>query len=135
LLAIACRRGDIKGSDVGAIRIEANYSLIDVARTVADRFETAAAMPDSRNPRLQIHRAHGPAQPPPRPVPPPRAERPSRARVSAEPTVKPDRPSRARVGEPPPPVSAGAKPPRVSRVNPDVPRGGKWTGPVLRRRK
>jgi ATP-dependent RNA helicase DeaD len=129
LLAIACRRGDIKGSDVGAIRIEASHSLIDVARAVADRFEVAAAKPDPRNPRMQIHRAHGPsgARPPgrseggsggasagPPPSPPPvRAERPSRARVNAEPADRPPRPE----------------------ARPDPPRGGKWTGAILRRRK
>ncbi len=138
LLAIACRRGDIKGSDVGAIRVEANYSLIDVSRAVADRFEAAAAKPDPRDPRLQIQRSHGAGSvpPPPRPAAPPRAERPSRARMSSEPQTKaeakPERPSRARVGGDSP---EGARPPRPSRINPDAPRGGKWTGPVLRRRK
>ncbi len=141
LLAIACRRGDIKGSDVGAIRVEANYSLIDVSRAVADRFESAAAKPDPRDPRLQIQRANGPSMPPPpRPAAPVRAERPSRSRVAPEPPapVKAERPSRARAGgESPQAGQAGhaGKPPRVSRINPDVPHGGKWTGPVLRRRK
>jgi ATP-dependent RNA helicase DeaD len=67
LLAIVCRRGGIRGSDVGAIRIDANESLIDVASAVADRFETAAAKPDPRNPRMQIHRQGRGRPPKPRP--------------------------------------------------------------------
>jgi ATP-dependent RNA helicase DeaD len=57
LLAVACRRGGIKGSDVGAIRVEADHSLIDVARDVAEGFETAAVRPDPRDPRVRIMRA------------------------------------------------------------------------------
>ena len=59
LLAMACRRGNIRGADVGAIRVEAAYSLLDVARTVADSFETAAGQPDPRNPRVSITRVAG----------------------------------------------------------------------------
>jgi len=57
LLAVACRRGDIRGSDVGAIRVEGAYSLLDVTRDVADGFETQAARPDPRDPRVRITRA------------------------------------------------------------------------------
>ncbi|MGD0673856.1 MAG: DEAD/DEAH box helicase [Polyangiaceae bacterium] len=57
LLAIACRRGKIQGSDVGAIRVESTYSLIDVARHVADTFEGAAVRPDPRDPHVRITRA------------------------------------------------------------------------------
>ncbi|HEX3771707.1 MAG TPA: DEAD/DEAH box helicase, partial [Polyangiaceae bacterium] len=38
LLAIACRTGNIKGSDVGAIRIEPGFSRIDIAGDVAEGF-------------------------------------------------------------------------------------------------
>src|SRR6202012_460793 len=64
LLAVVCRRGNIRGSDVGAIRIEATHSLVDVARPVADRFEADAARPDPRDPRVRITRADAPAGPP-----------------------------------------------------------------------
>jgi ATP-dependent RNA helicase DeaD len=57
LLALACRRGSIRGSDVGAIRVEADYSLIDVGRGVADAFERDAGRPDPRDPRVRITRA------------------------------------------------------------------------------
>lgn len=132
LLAIACRRGDIKGSDVGAIRIEANYSLIDVARPVADRFESAAARPDPRNPRMQISRASGPSMPPPRPAPPIRPDRPSRPHPAG--AIGPDRPSRPRAPGP-------VRPDRPSRprpaARPRVVEGTKWThgGDRLVRRK
>src|ERR1019366_4869638 len=56
LLAIACRSGNVKGSDIGAIRVEATYSFIDVARDVADAFAIAAARPHPRNPRIRITR-------------------------------------------------------------------------------
>src|SRR5580658_3697774 len=53
LLAMTCRRGNIRGSDVGAIRIESGYSLIDVARPLADAFEVAAGLADPRNPKVR----------------------------------------------------------------------------------
>jgi ATP-dependent RNA helicase DeaD len=56
LLAMSCRRGNIRGEDVGAIRVESAYSLIDVARGVAGAFEQDAARPDKRNPEVQITR-------------------------------------------------------------------------------
>lgn len=72
LLAMTCRRGNIRGSDVGAIRIESGYSLIDVARSLADAFEAAVGPPDPRNPKVRITRAEssngsrpGPGRPPP----------------------------------------------------------------------
>lgn len=66
LLAIVCRRGNIRGEEVGAIRVEAAHSLVDVAAHVADRFEVKAAEPDSRNPQVHIARAtpvHGVVRP------------------------------------------------------------------------
>jgi ATP-dependent RNA helicase DeaD len=57
LLAMTCRRGNVRGSDVGAIRIESGYSLVDVARPLADAFEVAAGLPDPRNPKVRITRA------------------------------------------------------------------------------
>jgi ATP-dependent RNA helicase DeaD len=72
LLAMSCRRGDIRGTDVGAIRVEADHSLIDVAQSVADAFEVKAGRPDPRNPRVRITREgarpltpRGRARPPP----------------------------------------------------------------------
>jgi len=56
LLALACRRGKIRGSDVGSIRVEGTYSLIDVASAVAASFENEAAQPDPRDPRVKIAR-------------------------------------------------------------------------------
>ncbi|HEY8042185.1 MAG TPA: DEAD/DEAH box helicase [Polyangiaceae bacterium] len=60
LLAVACRRGNIRGSDVGAIRVEAAHSLIDIARDVAQAFEVAAGRPDPRDPRVRITRIDEP---------------------------------------------------------------------------
>jgi ATP-dependent RNA helicase DeaD len=74
LLAMTCRRGNIRGSDVGAIRIETGFSLIDVARDLADAFEREVARPDPRNPKVRITRAESPATAP-RPPPPGRRQR------------------------------------------------------------
>jgi ATP-dependent RNA helicase DeaD len=57
LLALACRRGNIRGSDVGAIRVEGEWSLLDVAGNVAEGFERDASRPDPRDPRVRITRA------------------------------------------------------------------------------
>jgi ATP-dependent RNA helicase DeaD len=57
LLAIACRRGEIRGSDVGAIRVEADHSIVEVARSVAGAFATHAARPDPRDRRVLIRLA------------------------------------------------------------------------------
>jgi ATP-dependent RNA helicase DeaD len=56
LLAMVCRRGEIRGSDVGAIRVERTFSIVDVAQDVAAGFEQAAAEPDPREPRVVIRR-------------------------------------------------------------------------------
>ena len=128
LLAIACRSGNVKGSDIGAIRVEATYSFIDVARDVADAFAIAAARPDPRNPRIRITRGdeaprearpertdHAPREVrPERTGPRPRDARPERAesrprevraaRVDAPRDVRPEPPSRPKAPhtEPPP---------------------------------
>ncbi len=59
LLAMTCRRGNIRGSDVGAIRIESGYSLVEVARPLADAFEAAVGPPDPRNPKVRMTRVDG----------------------------------------------------------------------------
>jgi ATP-dependent RNA helicase DeaD len=56
LLAMLCRRGDIRGTDVGAIRVEPTFSIVGVASDVADAFERAASQPDPREPAIQIRR-------------------------------------------------------------------------------
>jgi hypothetical protein len=59
LLAVVCRRGDIRGRDVGNIRVERNYAIVEVANAVADHFATEAAKPDPRDPRVTV-RAYDP---------------------------------------------------------------------------
>ncbi|HYP76370.1 MAG TPA: DEAD/DEAH box helicase [Polyangiaceae bacterium] len=54
LLAMACRWGEIRGSDVGAIEIERDYSRLSVKASVAATFAEATSKPDSRNPRVTI---------------------------------------------------------------------------------
>jgi ATP-dependent RNA helicase DeaD len=133
LLAIACRAGNVQGTDVGAIRVEATHSLIDVAREVADAFALAAARPDPRNPRVRITRA-GEAPPEarvgqgdagPREARPDRAEsrprdaRPGRPHASPR-DARPPTPPRPRAPQTEPPPPAPAPRPR----SPERPRGG-----------
>ena len=85
LLAIACRRGDIAGTDVGAIRIERTFSIVNVASEVADVFEQNSAERDARDPSVRFRRDDAgasarPAQPEARSHAPhaARQERPAR---------------------------------------------------------
>ncbi len=54
LLALVCRRGGIRGSDIGRIHIARRYAVVEVAPTVADAFARAAQEPDPRDPRVAI---------------------------------------------------------------------------------
>jgi ATP-dependent RNA helicase DeaD len=54
LLAMACRRGQIRGADVGSIRVGPSHSVIEVASHVADAFAAAATRPDARDPSMTI---------------------------------------------------------------------------------
>jgi ATP-dependent RNA helicase DeaD len=56
VLAMACRRGRIEGTNIGAIRVFRNYSVVEVASDVAEAFATAAAEPDARDKRIVIAR-------------------------------------------------------------------------------
>ena len=133
LLAVACRRGNVKGSDVGAIRVEAAYSLIDIARDVADAFEREAARPDPRDPRVLITRGADPrpaagtaaagtgragptagtASRPRRP-PPPRASASRPARPSARAARRPPAASAARGAADAIPRPRGRRPPATA---------------------
>ena len=54
MLAMVCRRGGIRGADVGNIHIARGFSIVEVASAVADAFSEASARPDPRNPRVHI---------------------------------------------------------------------------------
>jgi hypothetical protein len=49
---MVCRRGGIRGSDVGAIRVARTFSTIAVSGTVASAFEKATREPDPRDPKV-----------------------------------------------------------------------------------
>ena len=121
LLAVACRRGNIRGTDVGAIRVEAAYSLIDIAPGVAEAFERDAGRPDPRDPRVHISRGSDaaashpsslpprPPSPTPRPPPPPSPRPPSPAPRPAPASMQPEAPPRATYAVPPAPSDAPAR--------------------------
>jgi ATP-dependent RNA helicase DeaD len=56
LMAVACRRGNVGGKDIGAIRLGPTWSTVEVAAHLADAFAESAAKPDERNPRVQFAR-------------------------------------------------------------------------------
>jgi ATP-dependent RNA helicase DeaD len=60
LLALVCRRGQVRGGDVGAIYVESLFSIVHVESGVADAFARAASRPDPRDPRVVIRREGGP---------------------------------------------------------------------------
>jgi ATP-dependent RNA helicase DeaD len=55
MLAVLCRRGNIQSSDVGAIRIGAHDSMVEVRSDVAEAFSSAAGRPDPRDPRVKVY--------------------------------------------------------------------------------
>jgi ATP-dependent RNA helicase DeaD len=63
LLAMVCRRGDVRSTSIGAIRVGPHQSMVDVATSVAAAFARAAEQPDPRNPRVRIQRWNHDAAP------------------------------------------------------------------------
>jgi ATP-dependent RNA helicase DeaD len=54
MLAVVCRRGNIRGADVGAIRIGPTSTIVEVRHDVAADFAARAKMPDPEEPRIRI---------------------------------------------------------------------------------
>jgi ATP-dependent RNA helicase DeaD len=54
LVAMLCRRGGIRSSDIGAIRVNRNSSSVEVAARVSDVFSVATRVPDARDPNVSI---------------------------------------------------------------------------------
>ena len=67
ILALACRRGGVDRTALGAIRMDAFDSYFEVTKESAEAFELAATAPDERDPDVLIRKA-GPGEtgPPPR---------------------------------------------------------------------
>jgi ATP-dependent RNA helicase DeaD len=60
LLSHICRRGGLASHQVGAIKVQAKSSIIDIASDVAEAFESKARRPDKRDPGILIHRLAAP---------------------------------------------------------------------------
>ncbi len=54
MLALVCRRGDVRSSSIGSIRISDHATVVDVRKSDAEAFEKAASRPDTRDPRIKI---------------------------------------------------------------------------------
>jgi ATP-dependent RNA helicase DeaD len=76
LVPMLCRRGNIRGTDIGAIELTPRFSFVDVATRVAVEFERAARRPDPRDPGVFVQR-EGDARLGRQASLPPRRKRPS----------------------------------------------------------
>jgi ATP-dependent RNA helicase DeaD len=93
LVAMLCRRGDIRGSDIGAIEVSRFFSNVEVSARVAAGFARNTSEPDPRDPRVIVtplregRSAERPGRPaPPRTAPPrPAPSRPAHDRRSPPP--------------------------------------------------
>jgi ATP-dependent RNA helicase DeaD len=56
LLPMLCRRGNIRGTDIGAIDLRPSFSVVEVATRVAADFERATRRPDPRDPAILVRR-------------------------------------------------------------------------------
>ncbi|MBK7949241.1 MAG: DEAD/DEAH box helicase [Deltaproteobacteria bacterium] len=74
LLSHVCRRGGITSDQIGAIRVFAKNSIVEVANEVAEAFEARTREPDERDPGILIERA--------------RAESAERSRAAARPIAQ-----------------------------------------------
>jgi ATP-dependent RNA helicase DeaD len=54
LVAMLCRRGGIRSSDIGAIRVSRDFSSVEVAARVSEGFRHATRAPDRRDPNVSI---------------------------------------------------------------------------------
>ncbi len=63
MLAVICRRGNIRGADVGAIRIGPTSTIIEVRNDVAADFAARARQPDPEEPRIRITEMRDAGQP------------------------------------------------------------------------
>jgi ATP-dependent RNA helicase DeaD len=63
VLALVCRRGDIRGTSVGSITVGDSESVVEVGSDVAASFAASAAKPDARDKRVRIERLDGGARP------------------------------------------------------------------------
>jgi ATP-dependent RNA helicase DeaD len=54
LVAMLCRRGDIRGSDIGAIEVSRFFSNVEVSARVAAGFARNTSEPDPRDPRVVV---------------------------------------------------------------------------------
>jgi ATP-dependent RNA helicase DeaD len=73
MVAMLCRRGGIRSSDIGAVRISARVSEVEIAKEVAAQFARAVSEPDPRDPRVRIAPLRSQARAGAKPKPPQRA--------------------------------------------------------------
>jgi len=136
VLAMVCRKGGIRGNEVGAIRIGDAQSSFEVASSVAASFAQNVKKPDPRDPRIRIEPSAGSNQvfetsmppvlgvvgPEPRhvsepPPPPQHVSEPPRHVGEAPPQHVSEAPPPRHVSEPPPRAEGAPPPPAFPRPN------------------
>jgi ATP-dependent RNA helicase DeaD len=126
LLAMVCRRGGIRGSEVGAIRIGTTGSTFQVAASVAEAFAGSVKKPDTRDPKIRIDAiaaaAPGTAAAEPAPSPPPVRRKVREERVPARGHAHASRSTGA--SGPPTPRSPGTAPPAAGPEAAPLPASG-----------
>ncbi len=54
MLALVCRRGNVRSNSIGAIRIGDHGSVVEVRKEDMQSFEKSASRPDARDPKIKI---------------------------------------------------------------------------------
>jgi ATP-dependent RNA helicase DeaD len=124
LLAVVCRRGNIRGADVGAIRLAPTFAVVEVKADVAESFERSASEPDPRAPRVSIRpwsddAGARPAREASEPREAPRRAAAVDAADEAE-SIPAERPSRAKRAAPDAEEIPADRPSRAKRAAPDT---------------
>lgn len=145
LLSHVCRRGGLESTQVGAIRVFGDSSVIEIASDAAEAFEAKVAQPDERDPGISITRASAGAPAGfdasrPRPATKRRPEGEERAPFGERRgPKKPFKPGRATRDERPGPRSVGVPGSRPAGPRPSGPRAhaprsqGEASGPPDRK--
>ena len=127
LVAMMCRRGQIEGRDIGAIRIGRTSSMIEVSNTAAPAFEDLATRPDPRDPRVRVRRWSD--EPMTQRVPELPQENDDRSTVDAPPEERPssrklpkERPSVAKIPKDRPSVPKDRPSAKIPKDKPSVPK-------------
>jgi ATP-dependent RNA helicase DeaD len=61
LIPLLCRRGNVRGGDIGQIDISTRHTEFQIKKRLADEFERSSQMPDTKDPKIHFNRIGGEA--------------------------------------------------------------------------